>query len=127
MVEYIDYYGFTNTTAKNVLRYEIENDHGNTELFWGYFLKVAIENLNHIIWFCYHRVQIEQELQAVKDNRLMKLMQIEKTSRTFDDYRRNFYRTLSELRKHQEWKRKIQVVDVTSRNIIDLGKEDTLG
>lgn len=119
LVKHINHYGFTNPTAKNVLRYEIKNDDGDTELFWGYFLKDAIEDLNQIIWFCNHRSQIEQELQVVKDKRLMEMMQNEKPSRAFDDLRRNFYRTLSELRKHQEWKRKMQVVDVPTNNVID--------
>ena len=123
LVEYIDHYGFTNPTAKNVLCYEIENDEGQTELFWNYFLKIVIEDLNQTIWFCDNRAGIEKELQAVKDKRLMELMQNEKPSRAFDDLRRNFYRTLSELRKHQEWKRKMQVVDVASRNIVESGEE----
>ena len=123
LVEYINHYDFTNPTAKNVLRYEIENDDGETELFWSYVLKIAIEDLNKIIWFCDHRPKIEQELQVVKDKRLMELMENEKPSRAFDDLRRNFYRTLSELRKHQEWKRKMQVVDVASRNVVDSGEE----
>jgi hypothetical protein len=50
-------------------------------------------------------------------------MQNEKPIRAFDDLRRNFYRTLGELRKHQEWRRKMQVVDVASRNVIDSGDE----
>ena len=119
LVEYIEHYGFTNPTAKNVLEYEIENDDGKTERFWAYFLKIAIEDLNQTVWLCENRAAIEQELQAVKDKRLMELMQNEKPSRAFDDLRRNFYRTLSELRKHQEWKRKMQVVDVASSNVID--------
>ena len=123
LIAEIEEFDFTHPTAKNVLEYEIENDDGKTERFWTYFLKIAIEDLNQIIWFCDNRTQIEQELQAVKDKRLMELMQNEKPSRAFDDLRRNFYRTLSELRKHQEWKRKMQVVDVASRNVIDSGEE----
>lgn len=123
LVEYISHYGFTNPTAENVLCYEIENDDGQTEFFWNYFLKESIEDLNQIIWFCDNRADIEKELQAVKDKRLMQLMQNEKPSRAFDDLRRNFYRTLSELRKHQEWRRKMQVVDVASRNVVDSGEE----
>jgi virulence-associated protein VapD len=123
LVKSITHYDFTNPTANNILRYEIENDEGETELFWSYFLRETIEDLSQIIWFCDNRSQIEQELQAVKDKRLMELMQNEKPSRAFDDLRRNFYRTLSELRKHQEWKRKMQVVDVASRNVVDSGEE----
>lgn len=123
LVEYINHYEFTNSTAKNVLRYEIENDDGEAELFWDYFLRDAIKDLGQTIWLCDVRPKIEQELQVVKDRRLMELMENEKPSRAFDDLRRNFYRTLSELRKHQEWKRKMQVVDVASRNLIDSGEE----
>ena len=123
LIQQIESFEFNNPTAKNVLRFEYETDTGKTELFWNYFLKIAIEDLNQMIWFCNNRAQIEQELQAVKDKRLMELMQNEKPSRAFDDLRRNFYRTLSELRKHQEWKRKMQVVDVASRNIVESGEE----
>jgi hypothetical protein len=125
LVNHINHYDITNPTAKNVLRYEIENDEGETELFWNYFLKGMMDELKKTIWFCDNRAQIEQELQTVKDKRLMELMQNEKPSRAFDDLRRNFYRTLGELRKHQEWKRKRQVVDVATRNVIDSGDEST--
>jgi ferritin len=125
LVKHINHYEFTNPTAKNVLRYEIENDDGKTELFWSYFLREAAEDLQKKIWFCDSRPKIEKELQVVKDRRLMELMQNEKPSRAFDDLRRNFYRTLGELRKHQEWKRKMQVVDVASRNVVDSGEEGT--
>jgi hypothetical protein len=94
-----------------------------TELFWDYFLRETIKDLQKTIWICGIRPKIEEELQAVKDKRLMELMQNEKPSRAFDDLRRNFYRTLGELRKHQEWKRKMQVVDVASRNVVDSGEE----
>lgn len=124
LVENIMHYEFTNPTAKNVLRYEIENDDGEAELFWDYFLRQTIKDLGQTIWLCDIRPKIEQELQVVKDRRLMELMENEKPSRAFDDLRRNFYRTLSELRKHQEWKRKTQVVDVASRNVIDSGEKD---
>ena len=123
LIAEIEEFDFTHPTAKNVLEYEIENDDGKTERFWTYFLKIAIEDLSQTVWLCENRAAIEQELQAVKDKRLMELMQNEKPSRAFDDLRRNFYRTLSELRKHQEWKRKMQVVDVASRNLVDLGEE----
>ena len=122
LIAEIEEFDFTHPTAKNVLEYEIENDDGKTERFWTYFLRVAIDDLQQTIWFCDNRTEIEQELQAVKDKRLMELMENEKPSRAFDDLRRNFYRTLSELRKHQEWKRKMQVVDVASRNVVDSGE-----
>ena len=122
LIQQIESFGFNNPTAKNVLRFEYETNTGKTELFWNYFIQVAAKELEEKIWLCNNRAQIEQELQTVKDKRLMELMQNEKPSRAFDDLRRNFYRTLSELRKHQEWKRKMQVVDVASQNVIDSGE-----
>jgi hypothetical protein len=127
LVENIMHFEFTNPTAKNVLQYEIENDDGEAELFWDYFLRQTIKDLGQTIWLCDIRPKIEQELQVVKDRRLMELMENEKSSRAFDDLRRNFYRTLSELRKHQEWKRKMQVVDVASRNAVDADEEGASG
>lgn len=123
LIAEIEEFDFTHPDAKNVLEYEIENDDGEAELFWNYFLKVAIDDLQKMIWVCDNRAGIEKELQAVKDRRLMELMENEKPSRAFDDLRRNFFRTLSELRKHQEWKRRMQVVDVNSRNVVDSGEE----
>ena len=119
LIKQIDSFKFLNPTAKNILCYEYQTDTGQTELFWNYFMQVATKELEEIIWLCKNQAQIERELQAVKDKRLMELMQNEKPSRAFDDLRRNFYRTLSELRKHQEWKRKMQVVDVATRNLVD--------
>lgn len=127
LVEDIMHYEFTNPTAKNVLQYEIEDDDGETELFWNYFLRQTIKELQQTIWLCEIRPKIEQELQVVKDQRLMELMQNERPSRALDDLRRNFYRTLSELRKHQEWKRKMQVVDIASRNLVDADEEGASG
>lgn len=119
LVKHIEGFKFVNPTPKNVLCYEFETDTGGTELFWNYFMQVATKELEEIIWLCKNQIQIQQELQAVKDKRLIEMMQNEKPSRAFDDLRRNFYRTLSELRKHQEWKRKMHVVDVSTRNVID--------
>ena len=91
----------------------------------GMLARETIKDLGQTIWLFEIRPKTEQELQVVKDKRLMELMENEKPSRAFDDLRRNFYRTLSELRKHQEWRRKMQVVDVASRNVNDSGEEDT--
>lgn len=39
-------------------------------------------------------------------------MQIDKTRHIHDDLSRTFFHALSELRKHQEWRRKMQNVDI---------------
>jgi hypothetical protein len=87
LIAEIEEFDFTHPPAKNVLEYEIDTDVGKTECFWTYFLKIAIEDLSQTVWLCENRAAIEQELQAVKDKRLMELMQNEKPSRDFDDLR----------------------------------------
>lgn len=52
-------------------------------------------------------------------------MQVNASKRTFDDLARDFYRTLSELRKQQEWRRKHTVIDVTPTSVEDTKNHKT--
>ena len=57
--------------------------------------------------------KIQSKIVEVKDDRLIGLMQRDKTSRTRKDLSRSFFRTLSELRKHQHWRYQRDAVDVS--------------
>lgn len=52
--------------------------------------------------------------QLVRDKRHLALVAMGGQSRAMDDLNRAFYRTLKELRTHQEWGRRHRVIDVTS-------------
>lgn len=77
------------------------------------------QEIESILWLPDHRSDVDEAVQKVKDHRLMSLMQVDGPRRAFDDLARNFYRTLSELRKQQEWRRKQQVIDVTPGSVAD--------
>ena len=61
-----------------------------------------------------HSVRLRQIVKEIKEGRLLKFMQDNSIQRVHDDLDRAFYRTLSELRKHQHWRQERNTVDVTS-------------
>ena len=66
-----------------------------------------------IVWAAEHQSEILEAHARIRDRRLIGRIGIEKYDRANDYLAKSFYRTLSELRKHQEWHRKQQVIDVT--------------
>ncbi len=84
--------------------------HSFIKFYCEYFLKENIGNV-HIIE---NIVQLRQILKEIKEVRLLKFMQESSIQRVHDDLDRAFFRTLSELRKHQHWRQERNTVDVTS-------------
>lgn len=60
-----------------------------------------------------HVDEINTIRQIVKDKRHLGLVGADGQSRAMDDLNRAFYRTLKELRTHQEWGRRHRVIDVS--------------
>jgi hypothetical protein len=60
--------------------------------------------------------RLRQIVKEIKEVRLLKFMQESSIQRVHDDLDRAFYRTLSELRKHQHWRQERNTVDVTSED-----------
>ena len=114
LLEQIQSFEIKNSTAEKVAHYRFVDDEGDEQSFVVYFLVEATRQVRELVWLIDHRTQIEAELQAMRDKRLMVLMENPTSSRAFDDLRRNFYRTLGELRKHQVWRRKLQGIDAMS-------------
>jgi hypothetical protein len=52
----------------------------------------------------------------IKDQRLLALMEVPTAARARDDLSREFYRTLTELRKHQAWRQMQQLIDITPKD-----------
>jgi len=63
-----------------------------------------------------HIVRLRQIVKEIKEARLLKFMQEKSIQRVHDDLDRAFYRTLSELRKHQHWRQERNTVDVSSED-----------
>ena len=75
-----------------------------------YFIKENLDAYNAITDIA----RLRQIVKEIKEARLLKFIQESSIQRVHDDLDRAFYRTLSELRKHQHWIQERNTVDVTS-------------
>ena len=107
---------YTNPIAKNVLRYTFINDEGDEESFLASVFKDALHYFENELKCFVSMDEIRRQSQALQDQRLMSLMENPQSSRAFDDVRRNLFRTLGELRKHQEWRRKLQAINLADQS-----------
>ena len=72
----------------------------------GHDVAIVVENIE----------RLRQIVIEIKEARLLKFLQHNGIQRVHDDLDRAFYRTLSELRKHQHWRQERNTVDVTSED-----------
>lgn len=86
------------------------------------FVQVAITSVNKraedINWAYGNADKIRAAVASVKAQRLLGVMELEKPRRVNDDLSRIFFRTLSELRKHQQWRQARNTVDITPKRSI---------
>jgi len=71
--ELIDEHSLMNPTIENVIHLEIWIDNEKVS-FLKHCLKTFIQESRPIIWYAQHRAQIEEEIQMIKDQRLLALM-----------------------------------------------------
>lgn len=76
----------------------------NVELLGACTDKI-IERRKDITWYLDNQKNINEAKLKVKESRLIKKMQQTDMSRVHDELDRGFYRTLSEIRKQQQWRR----------------------
>lgn len=83
------------------------------------FVNLAIANVlstaENVLWANGNAVKIKEAATTIKEKRLMKLMELEMPRRIKDDLSRIFFRTLTELRKHQQWRQARNTVDITPK------------
>jgi hypothetical protein len=74
-----------------------------------------LERKTDIAWYQDNRDEIREAELQIKERRVMEKMQKTDFSRAHDELDRSFYRTLTELRKQQQWRREQnEVVVITS-------------
>jgi hypothetical protein len=88
------------------------------------FVTVAISQIaevaDEVLWVKENAAKIRAAITTIKEERLLKLMELEMPRRIHDDLSRIFFRTLSELRKHQQWRQARNTVDITPKPITKL-------
>ena len=64
-------------------------------------------------WVVEHFDSLKTIVADIQEKRLLKFIQFNSAQRVHDDLDRSFYKTLSELRRHQQWRRDMQAIDIT--------------
>ncbi len=72
-----------------------------------------INTLKAKIWVFENKDSVEQSISKVKEFRLNRLLHFEGSRRATDDLNRAFFKTLSELRRQQEWRKNHEIINVT--------------
>ncbi len=80
--------------------------------FTGLVFEKCLDHMKHYEWLHKNKEKIEVAIQAIKEERLWKLSQVESSSGAGEDLRRSFSKALAEFRKHQEWRISHRLIDV---------------
>lgn len=112
LTEEAEMLGLTGATPELIFQATVTINEKSKPLFDHILVKVRV-HIGHTIWACENKDKILKSIALVKDQRLLRLMLSDKSSRAFDDLSRVFARSLSELRKQQAWRIKHRVIDVT--------------
>lgn len=91
----------------------VKNGHEQVFPFIHYHCKTFLSDNDVPVLAVKHAFRLREIIKEIKEARLLKFMQESSIQRVHDDLDRAFYRTLSELRKHQHWRQERNTVDVT--------------
>lgn len=71
-----------------------------------------IEQFQGEIWAIQNQEQLLKVRQQIRDKRLVEFLNLNRSQRISDDLDRAYFKTLDELRKQKEWRRRQEVVDI---------------
>jgi len=71
-----------------------------------------MEQLQGEVWAIQNQELLLKVRQQIRDKRLMEHLNLSRSQRVADDLDRSYFKTLDELRKLKEWRRKQSVVDI---------------
>ncbi len=79
------------------------------------------EQLQGEIWAIQNQEQLLKVRQQIRDKRLVEYLNLNRSQRVADDLDRSYFKTLEELRRQIEWRKKQEVIDIpvklASKNI----------
>ena len=87
-----------------VLSSKIDDDHGVEKTYLEVRLQHYLDYSKRLVWVFEHQEALKQAIQTVKAQRVMEVMQNALSARVYEDLQRAFYKTLTELRRHQSWR-----------------------
>jgi hypothetical protein len=81
-----------------------------------------LEQLQGEIWAIQNQELLLKVRQQIRDKRLMEYLNLSRSQRVADDLDRSYFKTLDELRKLKEWRRKQLVIDIDVQKTSKLSK-----
>lgn len=112
IVQEADEYNFENLSHEALCEAVIDDD-GKSKNLLHFLLNRQVDNCNDTIWAFENLDKIQAAIQENRDENLITLMKYDRTSRAREDLSRSFFRTLSELRKHQHWRYQRDAIDIS--------------
>ena len=103
-------------TAKDLLEQRVVYPDGDSENLIPFVINDTIDHARNVVKVYSQQDKIKAAIKSIKAKRLLDVMELDKPRRVHDDLDRAFYRTLSELRKHQHWRQERNTVDITSED-----------
>lgn len=105
-------FGVDAVAPEQIIQLQVTTERRGKEPLLSFVLRQHIKHLEGILWVNENLEQIQAAIQKVKQKHLLDHMQKQGVMRAHDDLSRAYYRTLSELRKQQDWRQKMGFVDV---------------
>jgi hypothetical protein len=104
-----------NPTPADVLNQSVVYSDGDSVNLIPFVINGTIDYARNVVRVYSRRDEIKAAVKSVKEKRLLVIMELDKPRRVHSDLDRAFYRTLSELRKHQQWRQARNIIDVTPK------------
>ena len=99
--------------SKELCLWDLDPEEYGCDRYADYVVHALIKEDRELNWVEENSAQIELAAIKVKEERLLKVIQNPGETRVNEDLSRSLYKTLSELRKHQQWRRQMCIVDIT--------------
>lgn len=71
-----------------------------------------MEQLQGEVWAIQNQERLLKVRQQIRDNRLVEYLNLNRSQRVADDLDRSYFKTLDELRRQIEWRKKQEVIDI---------------
>jgi hypothetical protein len=99
--------------SEEVCSWTLDSNRYSCDRYSDYVVRALIREDRELNWVEENSEQIKLAAIKAKEERLLRVIQNPGETRVNEDLSRSLYKTLSELRRHQHWRRKMSIVDVT--------------
>ena len=99
--------------SEELCLWDLDPEEYGCDRYADYVTRALIKELHGLHWVEENSAQIELAAIKAREERLLEVMQSPMKPRVHEDLSQSFYKTLAELRKHQQWRRQMCIVDIT--------------